>query len=218
MMKKFLLIILLSILSIGNIQAQQIAKADALISLESIILSHPSMINPAEDLYDDVWDHKNVHGCYKNMEVEHNYDINIKEFCMPLKKDKIRITSPFGYRKQFKRNHNGIDLDLHKGDTIYATFSGKIRISSYEGKGYGNYVVIRHFNGLETIYGHMSKRLVDNDEYVYAGMPIGLGGNTGRSTGPHLHLETRFCGIAIDPRKIFNFTYQDVTGDTYNFK
>ena len=216
-MKKFLLIILLCILSIGNIQSQQIARADAIISLENIILSRPNMINPAEDLYDDIWDHKNVN-CYKGLSLEHNYDINIKEFCMPINKETIKVTSHYGYRKQFKRNHYGIDLKVYTGDTIYATFNGKIRISSYEGKGYGNYVVIRHFNGLETIYGHMSKRLVKNNDYVYAGMPIGLGGNTGRSTGSHLHLETRFCGVPIDPQKIFNFAYQDVTGDTYNFK
>ena len=216
-MKKLLLIILLCILSLGNIQAQPIAKADAIISLETILLSNVNMINPAEDLYDDVWDHKNVH-CYKSLPIEHDYDINIKEFCMPINKEKIRINSNYGYRKQYRRNHYGIDLNLHTGDTIYATFSGKIRISSYDRNGYGNYVVIRHFNGLETIYGHMSKRLVNDDDYVYTGMPIGLGGSTGRSTGPHLHLETRFCGIPIDPRKIFNFTFQDVTGDIFNFK
>lgn len=216
-MKKFLLIILLCILSIGNVQSQQIARADAIISLENIILSRPNMINPVEDLYDDIWDHKNVN-CYKGLSLEHNYDINIKEFCMPINKETIKVTSYYGYRKQFKRNHYGIDLKVYTGDTIYATFNGKIRISSYEGKGYGNYVVIRHFNGLETIYGHMSKRLVKDNDYVYAGMPIGLGGNTGRSTGSHLHLETRFCGIPIDPQKIFNFAYQDVTGDIFKFK
>ena len=202
---------------ICNIQAQRIAKADAIISLETILLNHPHIINPAEDLYNDIWDHKTVN-CYHNLEVSHNYDINIKEFSMPLNTEKIQITSPYGYRKQFRRNHNGIDLKLHVGDTIYATFSGKVRISNYNKNGYGNYVVIRHFNGLETVYGHMSKRLVDDNDYVYTGMPIGLGGNTGRSTGPHLHLETRFCGMIIDPRKIFNFEYQDVTADTYNFK
>ena len=214
-MNKLLILFLVCIFSI-NIQAQQIAKADAINSLE-IILSHITTKNPAEEIYDDNWNH-NVVNCYKSLLPQKNYLIDIRDFCMPIKKNNIIVTSNYGYRKSFKRNHNGIDLKVYTGDTIYATFSGKIRISSYEKRGYGHYIVIRHFNGLETIYGHMSKKLVHINEYVYAGQPIGLGGNTGRSTGSHLHLETRFCGISINPSKIFDFNYQDVTGDKYIFE
>ena len=199
-----------------SMRAQQIAKADAINSLE-IILSHHTLVNPADDIYDDSWDHTKVN-CYKSLLPEKNYLIDIRDFCMPIKKNNIIVTSKNGYRKSFKRNHNGIDLKTYIGDTIYATFSGKIRISNYERNGYGHYIVVRHFNGLETIYGHVSRRLVKENEYVYAGQPIGLAGNTGRSTGPHLHLETRFCGISINPTKIFNFEYQDVTDDKYIFK
>ena len=215
-MKKIILMILLCTLSFCSVQSQKIAKAEAINTLE-VILKHTKMSNPAEDIYDDIWDHHSVN-CYKGLGVTNNHIINLKHFSMPVEKEKIMITSNYGYRKKCKRQHKGIDIKLNKGDTIYATFSGKVRISSYEGKGYGNYVVLRHFNGLETIYGHMSKRLVNNDEYVYVGQPIGLGGNTGRSTGSHLHLETRFCGIPIDPLKIFNFEYQDVVNDTYSFR
>ena len=88
----------------------------------------------------------------------------------------------------------------------------------YEPKGYGKYVVIRHHNGLETIYGHMSKHLVVENQEVKAGDPIGLGGNTGRSTGSHLHFETRLCGVALNPALMFDFHNQDVTGDFYNFR
>ena len=88
----------------------------------------------------------------------------------------------------------------------------------YERKGYGNYVVIRHPNGLETIYGHLSKHLVRENQVVKAGEPIGLGGNTGRSTGSHLHFETRFLGQAINPAEMFDFVAQDVTGDYYIFR
>ena len=214
-MKKFILIILFCILCISNIQSQQIARAEAVNSLE-IILKHNTMRNPADDLYDEIWSHSKVN-CYTELEPTYNHSINLTKFSMPIQTSKILITSNYGYRKQFKRHHKGIDLKVHIGDTIYSTFSGKIRISNYESKGYGNYIVIRHFNGLETIYGHMSKRFVKNNEYVYAGQPIGLGGNTGRSTGSHLHLETRFCGIPINPRKIFNFEYQDVTENTFIF-
>ena len=105
------------------------------------------------------------------------------------------------------------------GDTIYAAFDGKIRVVADQGRrtGYGKYVVIRHDNGLETIYGHLSKQMVTENEYVRSGQPIGLGGNTGRSTGPHLHFETRLIGQELNPELLFDFPNQDVTGDTYTY-
>lgn len=92
-----------------------------------------------------------------------------------------------------------------------------MRVVRYDAGGYGNYIVIRHNNGLETIYGHLSKQLVAGNEMVKAGDPIGLGGNTGRSFGSHLHFETRLAGEAINPELLFNFPAQDVTGDFYTF-
>ena len=93
-----------------------------------------------------------------------------------------------------------------------------MRIVRYEARGYGNYIVIRHGNGLETIYGHLSKQLVSENQEVRAGDVIGLGGNTGRSTGSHLHFETRLCGVALNPALLFDFRAQDVTGDYYTFR
>ena len=110
-----------------------------------------------------------------------------------------------------------MDIKVYIGDSIRAAFSGKVRIVRYEGGGYGKYIVIRHNNGLETIYGHLSKQLVSENEEVKAGDVIGLGGNTGRSTGSHLHFETRLCGVALNPALFFDFRNQDVTGDFYNF-
>ena len=81
----------------------------------------------------------------------------------------------------------------------------------------GKYVVIRHDNGLETVYGHLSKQLVDTNQLVKAGEPIALGGNTGRSTGSHLHFETRFLGIPINPALMFDFEKQDIVADSYTF-
>lgn len=214
-MKRLILIILFCIF-FCNIHAQHIARANVTNAFK-ITLLHSHLVNPAEDLYDDIWDH-NLLNCYNNLHIQESYNINLTPFNMPLNKQTIKINSNFGYRPKFKRHHKGIDLSLNIGDTIYATFSGKVRISKYDAKGFGNYVVIRHFNGLETLYAHMSKRLVKNDEYIYCGQPIGIGGNTGRSTGPHLHLEVRFCGIPIDPRQIFDFTYQDVVKDVFVFK
>ena len=113
--------------------------------------------------------------------------------------------------------HNGLDIKVYIGDTIRAAFDGRVRMVKYERRGYGKYVVIRHDNGLETIYGHLSKQIVAEDEYVKAGDPIGLGGNTGRSTGSHLHFETRFLGEVINPEFMFDFPNQDIVSDSYLF-
>lgn len=114
----------------------------------------------------------------------------------------IKVFSPYGYRH--RRRHSGVDLPLHTGDPVYAAFSGKVRMSKYY-KGYGNLVILRHENGLETFYGHLSKRHVDVGDWVEAGDVIGLGGSTGRSTGPHLHFETRFEGYSFDPQWLIDF-------------
>lgn len=110
--------------------------------------------------------------------------------------------SKFGYRHG--RRHQGIDLPYPKGTPVQAAFDGKVRISDYVG-GYGNLVVIRHANGLETFYGHLSERKVQSGDWVSAGDIIGLGGSTGRSTGPHLHFETRYRGAAFDPSWLIDF-------------
>lgn len=114
-----------------------------------------------------------------------------------------RVTSSFGWRNG--RNHNGTDIDLVTGDTVRAAWSGKIRYAKYNTSGFGNLVVIRHHNGLETFYAHLSKHLVVPNQMVEAGDPIGLGGNTGHSYGSHLHFEVRFYDIPIDPEKLIDF-------------
>ena len=146
--------------------------------------------------------------------IPETYTIDLTGFRMPTPSTKI--TSPFGPR--WRRMHNGLDLKVNIGDTIVSAFDGKVRIVKYERRGYGKYVVIRHDNGLETIYGHLSKQLVEENQLVKAGEPIGLGGNTGRSTGSHLHFETRFLGIAINPIYMFDFPKQDIVADTYTFR
>lgn len=113
--------------------------------------------------------------------------------------------------------HKGIDVKVYIGDTICAAFDGKVRVVNYDANGYGYYIVIRHSNGLETVYGHLSKQLVKINQIVKSGEPIGLGGNTGRSTGSHLHFETRLCGMALNPSYMFDFVAQDVKSDHYHF-
>ena len=145
------------------------------------------------------------------------YRIDLRDFHMPC--DSRMVTSHYGYRRSFRRQHYGTDIKVFVGDTIRAAFSGKVRVVEGQGyrKGYGKYVVIRHPNGLETVYGHLSRHLVKPNQIVKAGEVIGLGGNTGRSTGSHLHFETRFLGQFINPEKLFDFEAQDVKGDFYLF-
>jgi LysM repeat protein len=112
------------------------------------------------------------------------------------------VTSNFGWRKG--RPHNGIDIDLNTGDTVVSAFDGVVRMSKYY-HGYGNMVVVRHPNGLETLYGHLSKVLVEPGQSLKAGEFLGLGGNTGHSFGSHLHFEIRFMGQPIDPSKFISF-------------
>lgn len=168
---------------------------------------------PALNLY-PTWSNQYVHAYGKDVIIPETYTIDLTGFHMPT--PSTRITSPFGPR--WRRMHNGLDLKVNIGDTIVAAFDGKVRIVRYERRGYGKYVVIRHDNGLETIYGHLSKQLVKENQLVKAGEVIGLGGNTGRSTGSHLHFETRFLGIAINPVLMFDFPNQDIVADTYTFR
>ena len=167
---------------------------------------------PALSLYPN-WNNQYVHA-YGNAIIPETYTIDLTGFHMPTPSTKI--TSPFGPR--WRRMHNGLDLKVNIGDTIVAAFDGKVRIVKYERRGYGKYVVIRHDNGLETVYGHLSKQLVEENQLVKAGEVIGLGGNTGRSTGSHLHFETRFLGIAINPIYMVDFPKQDIVADTYTFR
>ncbi len=115
------------------------------------------------------------------------------------------ITSKFGWRPQFQRVHHGIDLSLNIGDTVRAAISGTVERIAYDSDGYGHYVVMSHPDGMETVYGHLQYALVAQGQYVYAGQPVAIGGNTGNSTGPHLHFEARLEGVAVDPMLIFDF-------------
>ena len=183
-------------------------KAVDSLMLQKLIMSE-GWDSPANDLYND-WDNIYAH---RQTALPDSFRIDLRDFCMPT--DSKVITSNFGAR--WGRQHKGLDIKVYIGDTIRAAFSGKVRIVRYEARGYGKYVVIRHDNGLETIYGHMSKHLVRENQEVRAGDPIGLGGNTGRSTGSHLHFETRLCGVALNPAIMFDFINQDVVSDFYVF-
>ncbi|MBQ2026830.1 MAG: peptidoglycan DD-metalloendopeptidase family protein [Alistipes sp.] len=124
---------------------------------------------------------------------------------------KGRITSRYGVRRRV--NHNGIDIAVKVGDTICSAFDGRVRFSKATETGYGTLVIIRHDNGIETYHGHLSKRLVEAGDRVVAGQPIALGGNSGRSTGPHLHFECRYMGQSFDPERLIDFRTGDLRRD-----
>lgn len=168
---------------------------------------------PELDIYTEGWDSQLVNA-YAGAAVPDSKVIDVTNFAMPTPG---YVTSPYGYRRRFRRMHKGVDLKVQIGDTIRAAFDGKVRLTRYERRGYGYYVIVRHENGLETVYGHLSRFLVKPDQYVKAGDPIALGGNTGRSTGPHLHFETRFMGYAINPAAIFDFENQTTHTDQFTF-
>ncbi len=197
-------------LNMGN----QIKVEDTEAFLGSLL--YPEEEEPEHDIYTEGWSSGLVN-CYAGMTVPDEMTIDVAKFHMPT--DPTRVTSPYGYRRRFRRMHRGIDLKVQVGDTIYATFDGRVRIVKNQGrrKGYGLYVVIRHNNQLETVYGHLSRFLVEENQDVKAGDPIGLGGNTGRSTGPHLHFETRYMGYAINPAAIFDFANHTTHTDSYHF-
>jgi len=186
------------------------AKLDSIMMLFELTEEEESTL--AEDLYEGFWNNQYVRA-YENATIPDSFNIDLSSFTMPVEG---KITSSFGQRK--RRFHYGTDLKLQTGDTIVAAFEGKVRVRQYERRGYGYFLVLRHPNGLETVYGHLSKFLVDLEETVEAGQPIALGGNTGRSTGPHLHFECRFLGQAIDPAEIVDFSNFCTYDDAYVFQ
>ncbi len=165
------------------------------------------------EVYSLAWESQYVN-CYDLSKSPSTATIDVSNFAMPCKG---HVTSAYGWRPRFGREHKGVDLKAATGDTIYAAFDGKVRITRYEKNGYGHFVLLRHTNDLETVYGHFSKTLVKRGQVVKAGDPIGLAGNTGRSFGAHLHFETRYMGYPINPSAIFDFDNRTVHTDVYNF-
>ncbi len=152
------------------------------------------------------WDTTNIHTVKADMK---SLNDSVREFalfnehnCGYVHPFSGRVTSKFGPRK--KRYHYGVDIDLETGDSVNVAFDGKIRIAKLS-KSYGNVIVVRHDNGLETYYAHLSKINVIVGQEVFAGDVIGLGGNTGRSRGSHLHFEVRYLGHPINPTEIISF-------------
>lgn len=140
--------------------------------------------------------------------------INVSEFHMPAIGP---LTSRFGPRKNRKRIHRGVDVGIAKGDTIRAAFPGSVATTGYDKRGYGYYVILTHPNGLQTLYAHLDHFLVVPTTTVDAGTPIAIGGTSGNSSGPHLHFETRYRALPIDPADIINFRRRKPHASTFIF-
>jgi len=137
---------------------------------------------------------------------------SLERYCCPCQRP---VFSRFGIRHG--RNHNGVDMPAPTGTPAYAAFAGRVRYAGRT-KGYGNLVIMRHHNGLETFYGHLSKINVQAGDWAEAGSTIGLIGSTGHSTGPHLHFETRYKGFAFDPQWIIDFAGGDLRNSVFVLK
>ncbi len=171
-----------------------------------------------ETIYTQNWDTTKIHA----------YDVELKDLPMSMVIDLVdtlksyhypvkgRVTSKYGPRR--RRIHQGTDIDLETGDPIYATFDGRVRHTTYIARGYGNLIIIRHDNGLETFYAHLSETNVKPGDWVTAGQVIGKGGNTGRSTGSHLHYEIRYKGHTFDPERLIDFTTGTLRRETFLLK
>ncbi len=158
--------------------------------------------HPADDIYGNIWTSEKLNPYKIPIDsLPDSVRIDCRGFRIPVPG---YITSNFGPRRY--RYHYGTDLKLNVGDTVVSAFDGKIRIIDYEPIGYGHYIVIRHTNGLETVYAHLSEIKVEHNQDVKAGELIALGGNTGRSTGAHLHFEIRYLGNAINPALLIDFS------------
>lgn len=207
---------------VSELMADRVIKTDIasekIATLEEIMLEEEEeLLFPADELYGSNWENRWVDPFRQNKDITFpdSCEIDCSSFILPIDCN-LKVTSKYGPRR--RRMHRGIDLKVQIGDTIRAAFSGKVRIRSFERRGYGYYLVLRHPNGLETVYGHLSKFLVNENDIIKAGEPIGLGGNTGRSTGSHLHFETRFLGQAINPAEIIDFENGVPHQDLYVFR
>ncbi|MDR2118578.1 MAG: peptidoglycan DD-metalloendopeptidase family protein [Tannerellaceae bacterium] len=208
---------------ISALMADRVTRTDITLNkiaeLEELCIeAEEDMLFPADELYGSNWDTRWVdpfRGDTADVAFPDSCEIDCSSFIIPIHNEP-KITSPYGPRR--RRMHRGIDLKVQIGDTVYAAFAGKVRIRNTERRGYGKYLVIRHPNGLETVYGHLSDWLVDVNDIIRAGDPIALGGNTGRSTGSHLHFETRFLGQAIDPAEIIDFENKVPHRDLFVFR
>jgi murein DD-endopeptidase MepM/ murein hydrolase activator NlpD len=174
-------------------------------------------MHPAEWYYED-WNTDIPHAQCQLNKLDDEFNLVLvgtkssPKFVMPVQNV---LTSKYGWRKG--RMHKGIDIDVEVWDPVVSAFSGMVRVAKSYG-GYGRVVVIRHFNGLETLYAHLHRIKVVPGQIVEAGELIGLGGSSGHSTGSHLHWEVRFKGFPIDPLQFIDYDNQNLISTELHLK
>lgn len=222
--RPFFILLAFSIFIITSIQAQNPSKIIDTLKLNNkdvvlfqdnqwMYLDEYSILYADEtsELYKKYWETNCIYS-YLKEPVKPKFDfstVDIKNFTMPVKGKFFR-----GYGK----GHAGLDIGLKMGDSVVAAFDGKVRYAQYHAKGYGFLVIIRHSNGLETWYSHLSRLNVSVNQYVSSGQLIGQGGMTGRATAPHLHLEFRYFDTSMDPLKFIDFNKYELTASLLNHK
>lgn len=186
-------------------------KNDSIFLLDVFSLLNPEEFSipeeaETEDFMNDHWTNKSFYA-FKDVKVEYPFKVTFKDstFASPVKRRKV-VTSRYGWR--WGKPHRGIDIDLITGDKVMAMFDGKVRYVRYV-LGHGQTVVIRHDNGLETIYSHLSRPLVKPNQVVKKGEVIGKGGRTGNTRGSHLHLTVSYKGVFINPEYFFEFNEEN---------
>lgn len=175
--------------------------------------AHPSP-HPAQCHYEDWSTEKPNPYQYPEAELDSVVFLKLRDsnqFCDFYHPHLGPVTSEFGWR--YGARHSGIDVDLEVWDPVHSAFAGQVRIAKVYG-GYGRVVVVRHYNGLETLYAHLHRFEVKEGDYVEAGDVVGLGGSSGRSTGSHLHFEVRFKGVPVNPQHLISFKDGTLIGDT----
>ena len=213
-MKRFLISICLTI-SFFVVQSQtktiQELKNDTVFLSEVESLLERTIVDNTSDsikeaMMTDHWTNKTFNP-FKKVKVEYPFKVTFKDstFASPIKRRKV-VTSRYGWRRG--RPHRGIDIDLYTGDKVMAMFDGKVRYVKYV-LGHGQVVVIRHENGLETIYSHLSRQLVKPNQMVKKGQVIGKGGTTGNTRGSHLHLVVSYKGVFLNPEYFFEFNEEN---------
>lgn len=175
------------------------------------LISHPSDI-----LYQNSWSPVNI--TYSNVQLKARKDTLMVALQSPTSKFSSPISGKVisGFATARRPGHTGTDIKLNAGDTVRCAFDGQVRLAK-RFSGYGNLVLVRHTNGLETIYAHLSKTCVKGNQYLKAGDLVGLGGRTGRATTDHLHFETRMLGVAFNPEKIIEFETGKLLCDTFYY-
>lgn len=203
------LIICVLLLSFG-LHAQKSPKLElydfsdfnSIVVLDSITTG----IDSIPDIKDDFWEHT-VYNPYKKVDVQFPVKLTFKDstYASPIGKEKV-VTSRYGWR--WGRAHKGIDIDLITGDSLFSMFDGVVRFARYN-SGHGRTVIVRHYNGLETVYAHLSRYGIKENDTVVKGQYLGKGGTSGNARGSHLHLVVNYKGVSINPEYLFDFGNED---------